>query len=143
MWANRQWRFWKTSPEFPDLIPSFERRYLTVLGLFYFDCLSGNSDHDVMRLHVTRYHRASADHCIISNLDTGQHGGVISQSDAVADTRLRRINLVDIVDIVIVGIDVGIVRNGDVVANLDPATVVQQNIAMNDHVVSERQVVTE
>ena len=47
----------------------------------------------------------------------------------------------DVVDVVIVGVDVHVVRDRDVVADVDPAAIVEQDVPVNDDVVSERQVV--
>ena len=71
----------------------------------------GNANHDVMWLDVARDERAGSDHCVVADFRTGQNGPVIGDTNAVSDLCARRLDLVDVVDVVVVRVDVGVVRD--------------------------------
>ena len=123
-------------------IPVLPERCLRAAWVFDLHCFCGNSDHDVMRLDVARDHGAGADQRVVSDLHAGENGRVIGDANAVSDARSRRLDLVDVVDVVVVGIDVCVVGNRDVVADVDAAAIVEQHVTVDDHVVAEREVVT-
>src|SRR6185369_3672608 len=76
-------------------------------GVFYLNCLGWNADDDVVRLHIPGDHRASSDEGVIANRHAREHRRVVRKTHAAADTRLRRLDVVDVVNIMVVGIDVG------------------------------------
>jgi hypothetical protein len=77
--------------------------------VFDLGCLGGDTDDDVIRLDVARDHRAGADQRVVTDLDAGENGGVVCEADVVSNPGLGRIDLVDVVDIVIVRIDVCVI----------------------------------
>src|SRR5205085_4867247 len=104
--------------------------------------LRGNADHDVMWFDVTCDHCAGANHRMISDLRPGEHGGVIRDTHAIPDPCRRCVDLVNVVNVVVMRVDVYVIRDRYMVADVDAATIVEQYVTMNDDVVSERQVVT-
>ena len=91
-----------------------------------------------MRLDVPSDDSATANQSVISDLCASQDGRVVRDSDTVPDTRYGSLYFVDIVNVVVMRIDVGVVRDGHVVADLDAASIVEQDVPVNDDVVSER-----
>ena len=94
-----------------------------------------------MRIDVPSDNRAASDQSVISDLCAGQDGRVIRDSDAVPNAGYRCIYLVDVVNIVVMRIDVRVVRDRDIVADFDAASIVEQDVPVNDDVVSNRQVI--
>src|SRR5437868_7385784 len=107
------------------------------LSVFDLHRLRRNSDDDVVWFDITRDHRAGADHRVISDLRPGQHGRVIRNTHAVANPRWWCVDLVNVVNVVVVRVDVCVIRDRDVVANVDPTAIVEQYVTMDDDVVSE------
>ena len=94
-----------------------------------------------MRRDVSCNHSIRANHRVIFDLHARQNGGVVGNADAVAETSRRRVDLMDVVDVVTVGVDIGVVRDRYVVADVDAAAVIEQDVTMNDDVVSNREFV--
>ena len=109
--------------------------------IFYFHGFCGDADDDVIGLDVARDHRAGTDQRVVADLHAGQNGRVIGEANAVSDPRVRCLDLVNVVDVMVVGVDVCVVRDRDVVADVDAAAIVEQYVPMDDDVVSEREVV--
>src|SRR5689334_13225385 len=96
--------------------------------IFYFDGLRGNPDDDVVGLDVACDDGASSDHGVVADGRAGQHRGVVREPDAVADPGLWRLDVMNVVDIMVVRIDVGVVRNRNVIADVDAAAIVEEHV---------------
>ena len=88
------------------ILPVLPSRHLR---LFDLNGLRGNPDDDVVRLDVARDYRARSDHGVVSDLCAGQNSRVIRDTDAVSNRCARSLDFVDVVDVVIMGIDVDVV----------------------------------
>src|SRR5947209_983216 len=79
---------------------------------------------------------------MLSNLRAREHCRVIRDSRSVAYARLEVIDIVYVFNVVCMRIDVSVIGDRDVVAYLNPAAIIKKHVAMDDDVISERQVVT-
>lgn len=105
------------------------------------DSLGGNPDDDVVGLDIRGYYGSSPDHGIFPDLNPRQDGCVKGDPAACIDARQPSIDFADVVDIVAVGINVRIIRNGNPITNIDPTPVIEQNMSMNYDVITERKIV--
>src|SRR5437763_1475411 len=109
------------------------------LSVFDLYRLRRNAYDNVMWFDVTGDHCAGTDHRVISNPRPREHGRVVRNPHAVPYSRRRSVDLVNVVNVVVVRVDVCVIRDRDVVPNIDAAAIVEEHITMNDHVISERQ----
>src|SRR6478736_9951278 len=68
---------------------------------------------------------------------------MVREANTIADSGHRGVDLVNVINIVSMGIDVGVIRNRDIVTDLDTAAVVQENMTVDHNIVTEAKVVAE
>ena len=66
---------------------------------------------------------------------------MISQTDLISDASGKVVDLGNFVRIVSVRVDIHIIRNGNIVSDFNPSSVVQQDMPVHDDVVAEGQIV--
>ena len=76
-------------------------------------------------------------------MDASKNRRVVCDSHAATDHRFREVYDASIDDVVGVGIHVGKVGDGGTVADLDSSAVIEEYMAMDDHVVAHVEVVAE
>ena len=101
------------------------------------DGLGRNSECDVIRLHVSGNNGAGPDHGMFPNPNSRENSGVVGDSSGVADPGGAVGYLLDIIDVVAVGIDVCVVGDRNIIPYLDTTAVIQQHVTMDDDVVAE------
>src|ERR1051325_2522137 len=77
--------------------------------IFHLDSLGWDADFDVLGLDVAGGDGARADQRVVADGRAGQNSRVVSDADAVSDSRLRRLNVVNVVDVMVVRIDVRVI----------------------------------
>jgi len=75
-------------------------------------------------------------HAVAADPHPGEDGGVVGDPHVVLEDGAKRGDVLLVDDRVGVAVDVGVVGDRDPVAQGDPAAVVEQHVAMDDHIVA-------
>jgi hypothetical protein len=107
------------------------------------DALGWNADVNVIWANILCRDGGGADHTVFADVDTGENGCVVRNADVVVESRhgIGDIFLID--DAVCVAVDVGVIANGNAVAEYETAAVVEENMAVDDDVIADVHVVAE
>src|SRR6266508_4395571 len=112
-------------------------------GLLLADGLGGNAGGDDAGGDMFRSDSHGPDHRVGFDGDAGEDHGMVRDAHAVADDGPAERDVVDILNGMGVGVDVGVVGDRNVVAEDDFAPVVDQHVPVNRHTVADGEVVAE
>ncbi len=96
-----------------------------------------------MRLEVARGQGKGAQHAVVGEHRAREYGRVVGDAHPLADDGLLEDDVRRLEHVVGVAIDVHVVREAGVVVELDPADVVDEDAAVDHHVVARFDVVAD
>src|SRR6516165_4859266 len=105
------------------------------------DGLGWNAGNDVEGLDILRHDAHRTYHAVLANLDSTENGGVIGNASHRSDLGFLVVDDHAVIEVMGMGIDIGIV--GDRRAGMDDdfTAIIEQNILVNRTVVFDRQIV--
>lgn len=130
-------KFWKQSKIIPEPL-----RVALRFSRLNLDGLSWDSECDVVGLNVLGHHCAGANHCVFSDVNSRKHRGVIGDPYGVADCGQLIGDFLNVIDVVAMGIDIGVIRYRNVVSYLDATPIIQKYVPVDHYVIAKREVVT-
>src|SRR5579864_4132805 len=105
------------------------------------DGLGRDAAFDVKRLHIFGGNAHSADHTVLADLYAAHHRGMVSDAREGAEFGALHVDDHAVVQIVLVGVDIGIVGDRGTLVDDELAAVIEQNVLVDGAVVLDGEVV--